>query len=64
MKTIFNKYDKHAINDLPRALFQGRIITINTEGETRKAVDYLLDSDILGVSVLRGDEFLNLLPMV
>lgn len=49
MKTIFNKYDKHAINALPRVLFQGRIITITTEGETEKAVDYLLDSDILGV---------------
>lgn len=49
MKTIFNKYDKHAINDLPRVLFQGRIITINTAGETQKAVDYLLDSDILGI---------------
>lgn len=49
MKTIFNKYDKKAISALPRVLFQGRIITITTEGETEKAVDYLLDSDILGV---------------
>ncbi len=49
MKTIFNKYDKQAISALPRVLFQGRIITINTEGETEKAVDFLLGNDILGV---------------
>jgi ribonuclease D len=48
-KKIINKFDKHAITDLPRASFPGRIITIITPGETQKAVDYLLDSDILGV---------------
>lgn len=48
-KTIYNKFDKRAITDLPRATFPGRIITINTPGETRKAVDYLLASDIIGV---------------
>lgn len=48
-KIIYNKYDKHSIADLPRANFPGRIITINTPGETKKAVDYLLSSDIIGV---------------
>lgn len=48
-KTIYNKIDKHAIADLPRAYFPGRIVTIITPGETEKAVDYLLSSDILGV---------------
>ena len=47
-KKIFNKFDKHAINELPRVLFPGRIVTILTPGETEKAVNYLLDSDILG----------------
>lgn len=48
-KTIYNKFDKHTIGDLPRIIFPGRIITITTKGETEKAVNYLLDSDILGV---------------
>lgn len=47
-KKIYSKFDKHEINALPRVLFEGRIITILSPGETEKAVDYLLDSDILG----------------
>ncbi len=47
-KKIYSKFDKHEINALPRVLFEGRIITILSPGETDKAVDYLLDSDILG----------------
>lgn len=48
-KKIYNKFDKHRIADLPRIIFPGRIITIVTAGEAEKAVDYLLDSDILGI---------------
>ena len=48
-KTIFNKFDKKEISGLPRVLFEGRIITILTEGETERAVDYLLSQPILGV---------------
>lgn len=48
-KTIYNKFDKKQITALPRVIFEGRIITIITEGETRKAVDYLLSQPILGV---------------
>jgi len=48
-KKIYNRFDKHEISDLPRILFPGRVITIITPGETEKAVDYLLGSDILGV---------------
>lgn len=47
-KTIYNKYDKKKIGSLPRVLFPGRIITILTEGEAEKAVDYLVKADILG----------------
>ena len=36
------------ITGLPKVLFQGRIITIITPGETEKAVDYLLSQKILG----------------
>lgn len=48
IKTIYNKYDKKKIGELPRVLFQGRIITILTEGEAEKAVDYLMKADMLG----------------
>lgn len=48
-KTIYSKYDKQAINDLPLAAFPGRIIVIITRSEAEKAVDFLLKSDILGI---------------
>lgn len=48
-KTIYNKFDKKEVNNLPVANFEGRIIVIMTEQEAGKAVDYLLSSDILGV---------------
>ncbi len=48
-KTIYNKFDKKEVNNLPVANFEGRIIVIMTEQEAEKAVDYLLSSDILGV---------------
>lgn len=47
-RTIYNKFDKHAIGDLPQARFDGRIITIISAGETKKAVEYLLSHPILG----------------
>lgn len=48
-KTIYSRFDKKEITDLPVVTFPGRIITIITAGEAEKAVDYLLDSDIMGV---------------
>lgn len=48
-KTLVNKFDKKIIGQLPRALFEGRIVTIFTEGEAQRAVDYLLTADILGL---------------
>jgi len=48
-KTLYNKYDKKIIQSLPVERFGGRIIVIITEGETKKAVDYLLSQKILGV---------------
>jgi len=48
-KTIYSKFDKKEVNNLPVASFDGRIIVIMTEQEAEKAVDYLLASDILGV---------------
>ena len=42
-------FDKKTISTLPQVVFPGRIISIISPGETEKAVDYLLSSDILGV---------------
>lgn len=49
MKIIYNKYDKKKIANLPRVVFDGRIVVVQTEREAEKAVDYLLSRDILGV---------------
>jgi len=48
-KTIYSNFDKKQIADLPRALFEGRIVVILTESEAKKAVDYLLSQPIIGV---------------
>jgi len=48
-KTIYSKFDKKLIPDLPAVFFTGRIITIISEADADKAVDYLLSCDILGV---------------
>ncbi len=48
-KTIYNKYDKKLIGELPRVVFEGRIVVVLTESEARKAVDYLLSQPLLGV---------------
>ncbi len=48
-KIIYNKIDKHAIPAMPMVTFSGRIIVVNTAAEADKAVDYLLNQDILGV---------------
>lgn len=49
MKTLYNRFDKKEISLLPRAIFGGRIFTIQTESEANKAVDYLLSFKLLGV---------------
>lgn len=49
MKILKDKYDKKKVGTLPRVQFEGRIITIINEGESNKAVDYLLSKDILGI---------------
>ena len=49
MKTIYSKYDKNAIVDLPKAEFGGRVIVIQSVGEARRAVSYLLRFPRLGI---------------
>lgn len=48
-KILYNKYDKTLISSLPIISFPGKIIVILTDGETEKAVNYLLSKPILGV---------------
>ena len=48
-KTIYSKFDKKEVNELPFANFDGRIIVVLSEQEAEKAVDYLLSTDLLGV---------------
>ena len=48
-KTIYDKFDKNAISQLPTVLFPGKIVVILSEGEANRAVEYLLSCDILGV---------------
>jgi len=48
-KTIYNKFDKKAINDLPIIQFPGKIVTVISESEADRAVDFLLSKDLLGV---------------
>ena len=48
-KVIYSKYDKARIQQLPRALFEGRIEVILSESEAAKAVDYLLSQPIIGL---------------
>ena len=48
MKVIRDKYDKKEIQNLPRVLFEGRIIVDFTERDADKAVDYLMKQELLG----------------
>ena len=48
-KTIYNKFDKKLIADLPIAQFEGRIIVILTAGEAERAVNFLLTKPLLGL---------------
>lgn len=48
-KVIYSKFDKDALKNMPIACFPGKIVTVITENEANKAVDYLLTKNILGV---------------
>lgn len=48
MKTLYNKFDKKLIPDLPRVVFPGRIEVVVSENVADRAVDYLLSQPILG----------------
>lgn len=46
---IVNRFDKHLLPDLPRALFDGRIVVVVSEDVAERAVDFLLTQPILGI---------------
>lgn len=48
-RIIYNKFDKQLIADLPQVSFPGKIISVITETEADKAVNYLLGCSVLGV---------------
>ncbi len=49
MKTLYTKYLKDRINELPVSVFPGKIIVISSQKAARKAVDKLMKSSILGI---------------
>lgn len=49
MRTIYSKFDKKRIQDLPRVLFPGRIEVIQSNIQLKGAVDFLLTQPILGL---------------
>ena len=48
-KRIYDHIPKEVIKDMPLAAFKGRIIVVLTESEAKKAVDFLLTQEILGI---------------
>lgn len=49
MTELYQTISKEEINQMPRAVFGGRIIVINSESEAKKAADYLCKCDITGI---------------
>lgn len=47
-KRLWAKFDKRRLAGLPRVVFEGRVIVVQTEAEAEKAVDYLLSQPLLG----------------
>ncbi len=48
-KTIYKKFDKSAIPSLPIVRFEGRIVTVVSETEASRAVDFLLSQSVVGI---------------
>ena len=48
-KIIYSKFDKKAITKLPRAMFDGTTVVVIAAQDAKKAVDFLLKQDVLGI---------------
>ncbi|MCH5312569.1 MAG: 3'-5' exonuclease domain-containing protein 2 [Prevotella sp.] len=49
MKIIYDKIDKTLIPEMPKVVFEGRIVVVVSADEARRAVDFLLTQPILGI---------------
>ena len=49
VKTLYSKFNKRDIAELPKVQFEGRIILIQSVGEARRAVDHLLTFPRVGI---------------
>lgn len=49
MRTIYSRFDKQTIQELPKVQFEGRVIVIQTIGEAERAVSYLARFPRLGI---------------
>lgn len=49
IKQLVNKFNKKKLPELPRVLFEGKIIVVLSEEVAEKAVDFLLSQPILGI---------------
>lgn len=49
MRTLYNKFDKKVLADLPVITFDKKIVVINSEFEAQKAVDFLLKQTVIGI---------------
>lgn len=56
---IVNKFDKKRMPDLPRVLFEHKIVVILNESAAEKAVDYLLTKPILGIDTETRPSFVK-----
>ena len=59
MKIIKEVLEKSEISDLPRVVFQGRIVCIQTEAEADKAIEYLLMQQRVGVDTETRPSFVS-----
>lgn len=49
MKIIYSKIDKKLIPEMPKVVFEGKIVSVVSAGEAKRAVDFLLSQPILGI---------------
>lgn len=59
MKIIKEVLEKSEISDLPRVVFQGRIVCIQAEAEADKAIEYLLMQQRVGVDTETRPSFVS-----
>lgn len=48
-KILYKKFDKKKIGELPRVVFEGKIVVVVSRSEADRAVKYLLSRDLLGI---------------